>query len=60
MVGSHTKGARDVGWAARVAWEETTGFISTIPLPGLFVETVAVVLLHDVDACCEIRVVVLM
>ena len=39
---------------------ETTRFISAISLPGLFVETAAVTLLHDVNAYCEIRVVVLM
>lgn len=59
VVGSHARGARDVGQAARVAREETTGFISIISLPGLFVETAAVTLLRDVNACCEIRVVVL-
>lgn len=60
VVGSHARGARDVGQAARVAREETTGFISTISLPGLFVETAAVTLLRDVNARCEIRAVVLM
>jgi len=48
------------GWFPREGGEEATGFILTISLPGLFVETAAVTLLHDVNACCEIRVVVLM
>lgn len=43
-----------------VAREETTGFISTMSLPGLFVETAVVTLLRDVNARCEIRAVVLM
>ena len=36
---------------------EKTRFISTISLPGLFVGTAAVTLLHDVNAYCEINVV---